>query len=157
MFACSCITIFGYLFQIRLFKIKCISMCRLVTRNHLTRGRLALLLGFNRQTDFPGLDIWEMKYLAHNQIESLRFLTDYQSSFTTRSDGSSWPNWQKTWLHATQYFRGLVRPGTNKSVAGIASMVNIKQEKLERFVRENAWEYESVEENLRTTAPEAAQ
>jgi SRSO17 transposase len=98
-----------------------------------------------------------MKEFAHNQTESLQFLTDYQSIFTTRSDGSSWPNWQKTWLHATQYFRGLVRTGTNKSVAGIASMINIKQEKLERFVRESAWEYENVEEDLRTNAPEAAQ
>jgi SRSO17 transposase len=98
-----------------------------------------------------------MKEFAHNQVESLQFLTDYQSSFATRSDGSSWPNWQKTWLHATRYFRGLIRPGTNKSVAGIASMVDIKQEKLERFVRESVWEYENVEENLRTTAPEAAQ
>jgi SRSO17 transposase len=98
-----------------------------------------------------------MKEFAHNQTESLQFLTDYQSVFTTRSDGSSWPNWQTTWLHAKQYFRGLVRTGSNKSVAGIASMVNIKQEKLERFVRESAWEYENVEEDLRTNAPEAAQ
>jgi SRSO17 transposase len=36
-------------------------------------------------------------------------------------------------------------------------MVDIKQEKLERFVRESAWEYENVEEHLRRTAPEAAQ
>jgi len=36
-------------------------------------------------------------------------------------------------------------------------MVDIKQEKLERFVRDSAWEYENVEEHLRQTAPEAAQ
>ena len=36
-------------------------------------------------------------------------------------------------------------------------MVDIKQEKLERFVRESAWEYENVEEHLRQTVPEAAQ
>ena len=36
-------------------------------------------------------------------------------------------------------------------------MVDIKQEKLERFVRESAWEYENVEDQLRMTAPEAAQ
>ena len=98
-----------------------------------------------------------MKDFAHNQLEALRFLTDYQPSFTTRSDGSSWPNWQQTWRHATRYFRGLIRPGTNKSVAGIASMVDVKQEKLDRFVRESAWEHETVEQNLRTNAPEAAQ
>lgn len=36
-------------------------------------------------------------------------------------------------------------------------MVDIKQEKLEWFVRESAWEYENVEEDLRSNAPEAAQ
>jgi len=36
-------------------------------------------------------------------------------------------------------------------------MVDLKQEKLERFVRESAWEYENVEEQLRQTVPEAAQ
>ena len=97
-----------------------------------------------------------MKDLARNQLEALRFLTEYQPSFTTRSDGSSWPNWQQTWRHATRYFFGLIRLGTNKSVAGIASIVDVKQEKLERFVRESAWDYENVEQDLRTNAPEAA-
>ena len=36
-------------------------------------------------------------------------------------------------------------------------MVDLKQEKLERFVRESAWEYGNVEEQLRQTVPEAAQ
>lgn len=36
-------------------------------------------------------------------------------------------------------------------------MVDLKQEKLERFVRESAWEYENVEDQLRQTVPEAAQ
>jgi SRSO17 transposase len=36
-------------------------------------------------------------------------------------------------------------------------MVDLKQEKLERFVRESAWEYENVEEQLRQTVPEAVQ
>jgi len=63
---------------------------------------------------------------------------------------------ETTWQRGAQYFRGLIRPGNNKSIAGIASMVDIKQEKLERFVREGAWEYENVEEHLRQTVPEAA-
>jgi hypothetical protein len=95
--------------------------------------------------------------LAHTYGDSARFLREYQECFATRADGSSWPNWETTWLRGTQYFRGLVRPGSNKSIAGIASMVDIKQEKLERFVRESVWEYENVEEQLRMTAPEAAQ
>ena len=98
-----------------------------------------------------------MNELAHNYGDSAGFLREYQACFATRADGSSWPNWETTWLRGTQYFRGLVRPGSNKSIAGIASMVDIKQEKLERFVRESAWEYENVEEQLRMTAPEAAQ
>jgi len=35
-------------------------------------------------------------------------------------------------------------------------MVDIKQEKLGRFVRESAWECENVEQHLWQTAPEAA-
>ena len=98
-----------------------------------------------------------MNELAHNYGDSAGFLREYKVCLATRADGSSWPNWETTWLRGTQYFRGLVRPGSNKSIAGIASMVDIKQEKLERFVRESAWEYENVEDQLRMTAPEAAQ
>ena len=98
-----------------------------------------------------------MNELAHNHGDLAGFLRKYQECFATRADGSSWPNWETTWLRGTQYFRGLIRPGSNKSIAGIASMVDIKQEKLERFIRESAWEYENVEEHLRRTAPEAAQ
>lgn len=98
-----------------------------------------------------------MNELAHNHGDAPGFLRKYQTCFATRADGSSWPNWETTWHRGTQYFRGLIRPGSNKSIAGIASMVDIKQEKLERFVRESAWKYENVEEKLRMTAPEAAQ
>jgi len=37
-----------------------------------------------------------MKDLGHSQVEALRFLTEYQLSFTARSDGSFWLNWQQT-------------------------------------------------------------
>jgi hypothetical protein len=46
----------------------------------------------------------------------------------------SWRNCETTWRRGTQYFHGLIRPRNNKSIPGIASMVDIKQEKLERFV-----------------------
>jgi len=98
-----------------------------------------------------------MKEVVHNHGDAAGFLKEYQTCFATRADGSSWPNWETTWQRGAQYFRGLIRPGSNKSIAGIASMVDIKQEKLERFVRESAWEYENVEEQLRRTVPEAAQ
>jgi len=98
-----------------------------------------------------------MNEVVHNHGDAAGFLRQYQACFATRADGSSWPNWETTWQRGAQYFRGLIRPGNNKSIAGIASMVDIKQEKLERFVRESAWEYENVEEHLRQTVPEAAQ
>lgn len=98
-----------------------------------------------------------MNNFGHNYGNAVGFLKQYQACFATKTDGSSWPNSETTWLRATQYFRGILRSGNNKSIAGIASMVDIKQEKLERFVRESAWEYENVEHHLRKTAPEAAQ
>ncbi len=79
-----------------------------------------------------------MKELAHNHGDTAGFLRKYDVCFATRADGSSWSNWETTWRRGAQYFRDLIRPGGNKSVAGIASMVDVKQEKLERFVRERA-------------------
>jgi len=98
-----------------------------------------------------------MNERAHNRGDVAGFLRTYQACFATRADGSSWPNWEMTWRHRTQYFCGLIRSGSNKSTAEIASMVDIKQGTLERFVRESAWKYENVEEHLRQTASEAAQ
>jgi hypothetical protein len=79
-----------------------------------------------------------MTELAHNHGNVAGFLRPYQACFATRADGSLWPNWETTWRRGTQYFRGLIRPVNNKSIQGIASMVDIKQEKLGRFVRESA-------------------
>jgi SRSO17 transposase len=98
-----------------------------------------------------------MNEVVHNYGDAAGFLREYQACFATRADGSSLPNWETTWQREAQYFRGLIRPGNSKSIAGIASMVDIKQEELERFVRESAWEHENVEEHLRQTVPEAAQ
>ncbi len=98
-----------------------------------------------------------MNEVAHNYGDAAGFLREYQACFATRADGSSWTNWETTWQRGAQYFRGLIRPGNNKSIAGIASMEDITQEKLERFVRESAWEDANVEEHLRQTVPEAAQ
>ena len=70
-----------------------------------------------------------MKEVVHDYGDAAGFLREYQACFATRADGSSWPNWETTWQRGTQYFRGLIRPGNNKSIAGIASMVDIKQER----------------------------
>lgn len=86
-----------------------------------------------------------MNELAHNYGDLAEFLREYQPCFPRET----------TWLRGTHYIRGLVRPASNKSIAGLASIVDIKQEKLERFVRERAWEYENVKKQLRMTAPEA--
>lgn len=94
---------------------------------------------------------------AHKQLEAHRFLTAYKSVFTTRSGGSSWPNSERTWLHTSQYFRGLLRPGSRKSITGLAKRMNIDQEQLERFIRESPWEYQHVQSYLRDRAPAAVQ
>jgi SRSO17 transposase len=95
--------------------------------------------------------------LAHNQLNARRFLQAYQSAFTTRSDGSSWPKWERTWTNATQYFRGLLRPGRRKSITGLAKQMATDQKQLERFIRESPWEHENVETHLREQAPAAMQ
>ena len=95
--------------------------------------------------------------LAHNNVPAHRFLTTFKSAFTTRSDGSTWPNWERTWIHADQYFRALLRPGRRKSITGLASRVGAQQERLERFVRESAWESSAVHDQLRATAPDSIQ
>jgi SRSO17 transposase len=97
------------------------------------------------------------EHLIHNQVNARRFLQDYQSAFTTRVDGSSWPKWERTWTNATQYFRGLLRPGRRKSITGLAKRMDTDQEQLERFVRESPWEHENVETHLREQAPAAVQ
>ena len=98
-----------------------------------------------------------MNEVVHNYGDAAGFLREYQACFAMRADGSSWSNWETMWQRGAQYFLGLIQPGDNKSIAGIASMGDITQEKLERFVRENAWEDENVEEHLRQTVTEAAQ
>lgn len=95
--------------------------------------------------------------IAHNQLAARRFFERFKAAFTTRSNGSTWPKWERTLNHADRYFRGLLRPGRRKSITGLATRMNVDQEQLERFVRESPWEHEQVEEHLRETAPPAVQ
>jgi hypothetical protein len=41
-----------------------------------------------------------MNETTRSQAEGLQFLTNYRSAFTTRSDGSSWPKFKRTWHNA---------------------------------------------------------
>lgn len=82
--------------------------------------------------------------LAHNQTDAQRFLARFENAFTTRPDGTTWPKADRTWRHADQYFRGLLRPGNRTSITRLAKPMNAKQEPLERFVRESPWEADAV-------------
>jgi len=95
--------------------------------------------------------------LTGNQVEAQRFFRQFESSFTTRQDGSTWPKWQRTSQHASEYFRGLLRPERRKSITGLAKRMNTDQEQLERFVRESPYEYQQVPAHLRKQAPAAVQ
>ena len=95
--------------------------------------------------------------LAHSQVEAKRFLSQFQTAFTTRWDGSTWPNWERTWKNADRYVRGLFRPGTDNTVTDIAKKTHMDQERLERFVRESPWEHGAVEARLQEIVPEAVQ
>ena len=98
-----------------------------------------------------------MTRVRPKQAEGLQFLSDYQTAFTTRADGSSWSKHERTWLNVGRYFRGLLRPGSSNTVTDIAEKMHIDQERLERFVRESPWAHENVESELRERVPEAIQ
>jgi SRSO17 transposase len=98
-----------------------------------------------------------MNETTRSQAEGLQFLTNYRSAFTTRSDGSSWPKFKRTWHNAARYFRGLLRPGSPNTITDIAEKMHADQERLERFVRESPWSHENVEAELRERVPEAIQ
>jgi SRSO17 transposase len=98
-----------------------------------------------------------MHSLAHPLVEGSQFFNDYQTAFTTRSDGSTWPKWERTWLHASRYFRGLLRPGSRKSITCLAIKTDDHQEQLERFIRDSPWEDDQVISHLRSRTPAAVQ
>lgn len=85
-----------------------------------------------------------MDSLAHPLVEGSQLFKQYQSAFTTRSDRSTWAKWEQTWLHASRYFRGLLRPGSRKTVSQLATSTDDQQEQLERFICDSPWEHEQV-------------
>lgn len=94
-----------------------------------------------------------MNELVHTQTDVLQFLRQFKPAFTTRLSGLSWPKADRTWLNATSYLRGLIRPG-DKTVTDIANHVNTDHEQLERFIRESPWEHEQVLDHLHEQVPE---
>jgi SRSO17 transposase len=98
-----------------------------------------------------------MDSLAHPLVEGAQFFKDYQAAFTSRSDGSTWPRLERTWLHASRYFRGLLRPGSRKSITRLAAKTDDHQEQLERFIRDSPWEDDRVISHLRSRTPAAVQ
>ena len=94
---------------------------------------------------------------CHSLVDGSQFLMDYKQAFITRSDGSTWPKWQRTWIHAMRYFRGLLRPGSRKSLTSLAARVDDSQEQLERFIRDSPWEPDQVTSYLRDRTPAAVQ
>lgn len=93
-----------------------------------------------------------MRELAQTQADAQQFLRNFQSAFTTRTDGSTWPKWERTWCHASHYFRGLLRTGSS-TITDIAAQLHTNQEQLERFIRESAWDHATVEAELRDRVP----
>ena len=93
----------------------------------------------------------------YNPLAGRRFLARFKDAFTRRPNGTSWPKRERTWKHAGQYFRALLRPGRRKSITGLACRVNAESERLERFVRESPWEHDEVEDHLRTAVPEGVE
>ena len=97
-----------------------------------------------------------MNELAHSQPDALAFLQAFERAFTSKPNGLSWPNHERTWLNASKYIRGLIRPGNN-TVTDIADNLYTDAEQLERFVRESPWEHDEVERHLHEQVPEAMQ
>ena len=92
--------------------------------------------------------------LSHRSAEARYFLKDYQSIFTTGSDGKSWPRWKDTWMMATAYNQALLAPGRKKSMQRIAGHVNVDEDRVEQFVRESPWEYERLQIHLNRNIPD---
>jgi len=52
------------------------------------------------------------------------------------------------------YLRGLLGPGSGKSLHGIAKRMGLGDDRIERFVRESPWEYATVQDHLVARTPE---
>jgi len=52
------------------------------------------------------------------------------------------------------YLRGLLGPGSGKSLHGIAKRMGLGDDRIERFVRESPWEYAAVQDHLVARTPE---
>lgn len=90
-------------------------------------------------------------------MNSQRFLQRFKTAVTTRRDGTSWPRRRNTWKNAVGYFRALARGGKGKSMTHIATHMNVRRQRVERFVRESPWTPDAVEQELNDHPPKAFQ
>lgn len=94
-----------------------------------------------------------MNALAYNQADAIQLLQPFKSVFVTTLSGLSYPKADRTWRHAINYVRSLIRLG-DKMVTDINKYVNTNHKSLERFIRESLWEHEQIHEHLHEQVPE---
>lgn len=92
--------------------------------------------------------------VSRGKLALHRFLAPYQQDLTTRSDGTSWPRWRRTWRSAKAYTAGLLLPGVGKSMQRLARSVDFPEGEIKRFVSESPWEYGRVQQHLLEKIPE---
>jgi len=93
--------------------------------------------------------------LAHKRLAIRRFFGKGKDMFIKRADGSSWPRWQNTLRSGRAYYEGLLRPGRRKNMESISTRMNIDNDRVERFIRESPWEYESLQEHFVANIPDS--
>lgn len=81
------------------------------------------------------------------------FIGPFRRVFTTRADGSSWPRAANTWRAARCYLDGLLRPGKNKTMRGLAKRMSIDEDRLRRFIADSPWEHEALQTRLNREIP----
>lgn len=95
--------------------------------------------------------------LGHHQRELRTFLRTYKRVFTRRRDGTTWSKWRNTWRTANRYVQGLLVPGNSKNMRRIATHVGLDEDRIERFIRERPWDYETLQHDLVHNIPKAIQ
>lgn len=91
----------------------------------------------------------------HRRLDAHRTVLQAAPVFTTRSNGKSFPKWRHTLKNATRYLDGLLSPGTGKTMSGIARRMDVHRDKIEGFVRESPWDWETLQDHLTRTVPDA--
>lgn len=91
--------------------------------------------------------------LSRSNVERHLFLREFEDDLTHRPDGSQWARHRDTYRTAAHYLEGLLTPGRRKSMRNLAKRAAIDKDRVERFIRENPWEHEAVQDHLRRSIP----